>query len=193
MGLSISAALDELDDELDHHWTADGLPRVEVVSELVGRTVTRSEITIEAPLYTRENRTIDKEAPIEELPEEDKELLSDQNPVQEEPVEIVEEESLETQLESLNGLIEHFTDIRDQYNRELSQLEQKRDAVILEIDKTVPKNANTASIQDYLAAQRDVLAQRGAVQARIRDSGVDLAALQKAVAPAPIDAIRKRR
>lgn len=45
----IIAAIEELDADDDDHWTAAGLPKVEALSELTGKTVTRAAITDAAP------------------------------------------------------------------------------------------------------------------------------------------------
>lgn len=45
----IKSAVDMLDGSVDAHWTAAGLPAVDAVSELTGKTVTRAQITEVAP------------------------------------------------------------------------------------------------------------------------------------------------
>lgn len=45
----IKSAVDMLDGAVDAHWTAAGLPAVDAVSELTGKTVTRAQITEAAP------------------------------------------------------------------------------------------------------------------------------------------------
>lgn len=52
--MDLPTALQQLDAGNDDHWTADGLPRVEVVSGLIGNDVTRKQITNAAPTLTRE-------------------------------------------------------------------------------------------------------------------------------------------
>ena len=51
--MTITEALDALDPSIDKQWTTDGLPRVEAVSETLGRNVTRREITDAAPNFLR--------------------------------------------------------------------------------------------------------------------------------------------
>jgi len=51
--MEILEALRSLDVNDGSRWTDNGLPRIEFVSELVGRVVTRREITEAAPLFTR--------------------------------------------------------------------------------------------------------------------------------------------
>lgn len=45
----IKSAVDMLDGTVDAHWTAAGLPAVDAVSELTGKTVTRAQIAEVAP------------------------------------------------------------------------------------------------------------------------------------------------
>ena len=52
----IVAALDELDIDNDNHWTGDGDPRLEAVSEFLnGEKVTRAQVKDAAPHFTRTN------------------------------------------------------------------------------------------------------------------------------------------
>jgi hypothetical protein len=46
-------ALQTLDPNLATHWTGEGLPRVDVVSAIVGRTLTRADISSQAPDFNR--------------------------------------------------------------------------------------------------------------------------------------------
>lgn len=50
----LDEALKALDPANDDHWTSDGLPRVDVITGLVGQAVTRADITGLAPGLTRE-------------------------------------------------------------------------------------------------------------------------------------------
>ena len=52
-GDDITAAIDLLDPANDEHSTNAGLPAVDAVSALVGRTVTRAEINAAAPDFMR--------------------------------------------------------------------------------------------------------------------------------------------
>jgi hypothetical protein len=61
--MEILAVLRSLDTTDDSRWTGDGLPRVEFVSEIMGRNVTRREITETAPLFTRLSPVIPGEEP----------------------------------------------------------------------------------------------------------------------------------
>lgn len=51
--MNIEQAISQLDPANDEHYTMDGDPRVDVVSEMVGKSVSRQEITAAAPMYSR--------------------------------------------------------------------------------------------------------------------------------------------
>lgn len=53
--MDIQKALAQLDPANDDHWTSDGAPRVDVVSEITGdKSLKRKDITDAAPKFTRE-------------------------------------------------------------------------------------------------------------------------------------------
>ena len=58
--MEIKEALAQLDGIDDSHWTADGAPAVEAVSEIVGQKVTRAQITDAAPKFSRENMDLEE-------------------------------------------------------------------------------------------------------------------------------------
>ncbi|MHC4977127.1 MAG: hypothetical protein ACYTF7_11065 [Planctomycetota bacterium] len=51
---AIIVALPQLDVDDDRHWTAEGLPRTDIVSEIAGVRVTRQEIDSAQPGFSRE-------------------------------------------------------------------------------------------------------------------------------------------
>lgn len=58
--MNIREALAQMDSMDDDQWTGDGLPKVDFVSGLMGKNVTRKEITDAAPHFSRSNmETID--------------------------------------------------------------------------------------------------------------------------------------
>lgn len=53
----IKLALGDLDHQNDEHWTADGLPRVDVIRQLTADdSITRQDITNAAPKFAREEK-----------------------------------------------------------------------------------------------------------------------------------------
>lgn len=57
--MNILEALSALDTDNDDDWTKDGLPKTEAVSEVVGETVTRAQITEVAPQFSRTNSVLE--------------------------------------------------------------------------------------------------------------------------------------
>ncbi len=53
--MELKKALSQLDPANDGHWTSNGSPRVDVISEMVGATLTRQAITDAAPELMRES------------------------------------------------------------------------------------------------------------------------------------------
>lgn len=68
--MNIKEALVQLDALDDEQWTQDGAPKTDVVSELVGKKVSRAEIIDAAPKFSRENQdlTIEEETKAPEQP-----------------------------------------------------------------------------------------------------------------------------
>ena len=62
--MNIKEALAKLDPSNDGHWTVDGAPRMDVLSEIAGETLTRKQVTDAAPDFTR-HTTSSGEAPAE--------------------------------------------------------------------------------------------------------------------------------
>lgn len=56
--MNIKEALTQLDALDDEQWTQDGAPKTDVVSELVGKKVSRAEIIEAAPKFSRENQDL---------------------------------------------------------------------------------------------------------------------------------------
>lgn len=78
--MDLKQALESLDPAIDDFWTADGSPRVDAVSEILGYETTRGEITEANPMLTRSSAP----APIEatEVPLADTEVEPEPAPVQ---------------------------------------------------------------------------------------------------------------
>lgn len=59
---SIKEALTKLDVTNDDHWTSEGLPRLDVMKDLVGSPVGRAQITSAAKGFTRSTPVIDADS-----------------------------------------------------------------------------------------------------------------------------------
>ena len=56
--MDLQEALGHLDPKLDTHWTADGLPRVDVVQAMIERDTTRDESTAVDPDFNRQSAAL---------------------------------------------------------------------------------------------------------------------------------------
>lgn len=61
--MDIKEALAQLDTLDDDQWTADGAPKTEAVSEIVGSKVSRADITAAAPKFSRSNGDLEDPEP----------------------------------------------------------------------------------------------------------------------------------
>lgn len=98
--MNLKRALATLDPAVDEHWTADGLPRMDVIAELTGdNTIARAHVTSEAPQLTREtapeivhpsantaNDTTNSANQDDELAEDEEWVTEDEDVPEEEPV-----------------------------------------------------------------------------------------------------------
>lgn len=148
-------ALKLLDVNEKSHWTADGLPRVDVVAELTGiKDLKRADITAAAPTFTRENPA--SEEPAEEEVETKEETSEEQEPSAEEEVAKDNVEAAESTLgeEELTtfGLTE--SDILDELELAVAAAEAKvaeADAAVAEAQKV---RAEAAAARDALLDER---------------------------------------
>jgi len=63
MSNNIPEALAQLDTTNDEQWTSEGLPRLDVMSKLVGNPVSRADVTSAAKGFTRTNSKLEVLAP----------------------------------------------------------------------------------------------------------------------------------
>jgi len=63
MQTRIREALAKLDTANEGHWTSEGMPRLDVMKDLVGQAVSRADITSAAKSFTRKTPNLETEAP----------------------------------------------------------------------------------------------------------------------------------
>jgi len=63
MSQKIRDALAKLDTANEGHWTSEGMPRLDVMKDLVGQAVSRADITSAAKSFTRKTPNLDTEVP----------------------------------------------------------------------------------------------------------------------------------
>lgn len=161
------AQMDQLDDE---QWTADGAPKIEVISGLVGKKVTRQEIIDVAPHFSKENPDIPADAPEEEVSEEDEteeeqpdmeaieayieggvlpereflSVLMDLTPASLPTLEAV----LADQLAGAEEAVKRAEDLKAQVKRSLAYTRSR-------IKREVPDISNQQAIQAYIKSQTE--------------------------------------
>jgi len=190
----IREALAVLDAEDDELWTRDGLPRTEVVAELVGTSVlSRKQITQAAPLFTRSNLVVPEEEDREEPPSLEEPIPSDELPVgaipeataagadsgsdpEPEPEPEPEpdlEMNIEDAVRSAEAEVQEAQSALDAANRLLSEARAKRDRLIEERERSHRDPHGTMrSIQAYLESRNRINVARGVQRARVLASGI---------------------
>ncbi len=216
--INIVEALDKLDSTNDEQWTAQGLPRVEIVTALLGvEELTRKEITEAAPDFTRE-AVLEAIALAEIIaePDEDGSLVyqvphdepEDEYEVEveapvPEPVPVVPSQPL-TELERLQARLAEKTEemfkaqrvaevAKDEANQ-LANDVNKLNRTIDRYEKADP-NSSTAGIRAYIAQQnKNRIARMAGLHAFVKSTGSKPADVQNAIDPrAPIDRAMGRR
>lgn len=135
----IKNALLKLDPANDDHWTDDGLPRIDVVTEFAGKSVKRAEINKAFPNFSRQDSVITE---------------ADEDPV---GLEDAEQSILACEKE-----IEEQEAILQSAQNRLRTLQNKRDALILASNKQQPAEhiQNQLSIIDYIESQQRIRDER---------------------------------
>lgn len=111
MSREILNALAKLDVQNDEHWTGDHLPRLDILKDLVGRVVTRAELSEVAKTFTRNNPTLEQaevQTPAPEVPAAPVQSPVNSEQVQQQVTPIVTEEPSEpeTELEWVQSKLE---------------------------------------------------------------------------------------
>lgn len=167
----IIEALKALDPQDDTHWTADGLPRVDVVEGLVGEPVTRQSITDAVAGFTRSNPVVPDVA---------------QEEAQEDPL-----VQIEAKIAELDSLLAQGRSARDKWAKYVADLSSQRDLLLAEKEKMTPKASHIHSVKAYLSRNEEQRERRAEIRKQLVDQGVNLRQLQKMTAPAPIDQRRR--
>lgn len=152
MAMSLIEALKNLDPENNDHWTSDGLPRLDVLKNLIGTQVTREQITALTKSFNRKNPTLDpqetktaetsKETPDETLDADDSD----------EPVDLSDEEAIEKEME----------DAQEALAKAQKRHRAAVEAMDVVISKRDARNASKTTATDIKAFQKSQQAQREA-------------------------------
>lgn len=105
---------------------------------------------------------------------------------------MAKEITVKPDLDALQAKIESLMADKRSIEQQIAQATAEADALIDEAAKPAGPQDSIRAIQDYLARQKQILAERGERLRMIRESGIDLKALAKSL-KAPIDAAHTRR
>jgi hypothetical protein len=170
---TIIEALQLLDVTNDDHWTADGLPRVDVIASIVNeKSLKRGDITKAAPTFTRENPTTEVVAePEAEVVAEDVILPSageiDPQLLNQEPVFHDKPKSLEEQLAEAKAKLEEAQSFVDAAKNKFNEVQKEIDALVEAQENTKDPHANQLAICEYLATQQRLREERSGTKAPI--------------------------
>lgn len=185
--MNIKDALSKLDATNDEHWTADGLPRLDVVGGLAGGQVKRQDVTNARPGFTRESaaESNDTQPTVETAVE----------PVGEAP--LSELELLEKKAEELAKELVHAQRETERWRSEAAKLSNEAFVVDTQISRLRARQPNhdTKNVRDYIKAQNETRAAKAeAVRKFFEENGTTPAALAGATnAKSPLDAAMNAR
>lgn len=176
----ILEALGKLDPANENHWTADDLPRIETVRMLAGdQTISREQITAEAPDFSRETAAL----PPAETPAATEEQA---------PAEAVDYSEA---IEKAKAEVGRLTEIRNEVDAALVKATKDLDDLIDLQQAEGPVETTDTAIQGYLASQRAVLEERARRNKVLAESGVTLQDIQQLIPQvSPLDqALSKKK
>jgi hypothetical protein len=130
-------ALVALDVDNDDHWTAEGLPRLDVMKGLCGGgAVTRTEVTAANPEFTREVMRANTEEPETEEPETEEPETEEPETEEPETEEVTEEETVAASLDKA-VVQKELDEARD----ELNKAKRRYDKAVLTMDTIIEQEA----------------------------------------------------
>lgn len=211
--MNLLAVLATLDPDTEGHWTADGLPRLDAMAELLGRTPTRKEVTDVAPQLTREaaakNKllgfpTVPPAPPADDVPEPDlsHDTLDDPTgaPIAPPGASTAEKNAAAEKMQEAIIAAErrmHELDVHMKRLREEREEVARRHAqlvAIVERGSGTVEEKNQHNIATYLQRQREARAARAARVNKVLDSGVNVRDLRAALVPgSKLDAAMAQR
>lgn len=165
----IKEALLKLDPNNDDHWTREGVPRLDVMKELLGADVSRADITQASSSFTRKTPTLEEaadndgnETPETKQPEatDTKEDPADEAETPEAEVKATEEEEIEAELEKA----------RDKLNKaqkRFAKAQTEMDVVISARAKRDARTTDAHTIQAFQKSQFKARQQKAARKKRL--------------------------
>lgn len=217
MNQKIVEALGQLDPSNDEHWTADGLPRMDVVEGIVGdKGITRQQVTQAKPGFSRAAALAAAQQPAQaQGAQGNTEQGTQAAPAAAQPPATTEQDtgnatSDETEqpevadsddsavaearekLADAQTALEEITATKSKVDAEHAAQLAEVDKLTLELEAVQGKETVGDAIQGYLARQRQNLEERAERMRAIKESGVNLGELTRNL-KAPIDSAMSRK
>lgn len=142
----------KLDTEDDSNWTSDGQVRLDVLKKLTGKSVTRKDITVALPGFTRTNQGT---LPVEgagDLAEEVKAEVTDS------PNDVT--------MEQANKLLDQATKLESETSAVVRDLRRQADVIISQIDSEDSRKTTAHDIQAFQKSQFNQ--RKKAAEAKVR-------------------------
>lgn len=150
--MNLKEALESLDPGNDEHWTQDGAPLLEVLSEMVGDKVSRGQVTKNYPQFTRENPVIESEEVEDESTEEES-----AEPEESEAPELGKEaQAVEKATRKRDKMVEKVEEAR----AKLTEAQEELDEACKKYDEANPKPTLNDEIRRFIDAQDQMRAER---------------------------------
>lgn len=188
--MEIKEALEQLDVLDDDHWTTDGLPRVDAVEGILGRDVSRQDITDAAPGFNRDEGL---------KPDSDPDLESESgsDPLEiKDPIDAVEAE-IESKIHDLSVMLAEANRQYEDAKNRMKTLSTESDILSMRLQRirrSRPKRRENTDIGAYLAQAAKTRQERAERAMQFIVAGTSAADVVKALNPkAPIDQALNRR
>lgn len=185
MSDKIKQGLVKLDIDNDDHWTTEGLPRLDVMKDLVGEPVTRADITAAAKGFSRKTPNLEAEQPentgsgeVADAPAETPETTKDTAQAPSETPEANESEGTVDDV-AAEEVVEHEKGSDEAIEAELeaatealykaqARHKEATEAMDVVISRRAAKAAGRTSAHDIKAYQRSQMEQRAGIAQRQR-------------------------
>jgi chromosome segregation ATPase len=171
--MELKQAIESLDPKNDEVWTENGLPKLEVVKELTGKSYSRKEVTDAAPLHTRERllKGMSTETkPAEADVSKDPEVKVEAAPVEEKPSKAdVTVETLQLEIEGAQAQLAQMEAFEVRFLEQKRDLTARIDKLQTEQDNLRPKHSSTHEIMRYLEQSKKDRADR---VERMKNAGI---------------------
>ena len=162
MNDKIKEALAKLDIDNDDHWTTEGLPRLDVMKDLVGVAVSRADITAAAKGFSRKSPNLENEKPEltgsgEQADEETSTVAETQDGETSEEAETEETEVTELEEGSDEAVEAEVAAARknlDEANARYKAAVEAMDVVIMRRSKEANRETQASTVKAFQESQR---------------------------------------